>query len=222
MPQPHLTTSTFEILGPIMVGPSSSHTAGALRCAQVAASLMEAPVVRVRFVLHNSFAHTYRGHGTDRALVAGILGLATDDERIRDAFELARERGLSFEFVPGADDEHLHPNTVDIEMEDACGSVCSVRGESLGGGRVRLSRVSGVEVDITGEYDTIFVAHRDTPGVLAALTVRLSEHNVNIAFMRTYRTERGGAAYTVFELDELPQGERLEGLLSEQIGRAHV
>ncbi len=207
--------SAFEILGPIMVGPSSSHTAGALRLAQVAASLMEAPVARVRFVLHNSFAHTYRGHGTDRALVAGILGLATDDERIRDAFELARERGLSFEFVPGADDEHLHPNTVDIEMEDACGSACSVRGESLGGGRVRLSRVSGVEVDITGEYDTIFVTHRDTPGVLAALTVRLSEHNVNIAFMRTYRTERGRAAYTVFELDELPQGERLEGLLSE-------
>ena len=89
-PQPHRsTTSTFEILGPIMVGPSSSHTAGALRCAQVAASLMEAPVVRVRFVLHNSFAHTYRGHGTDRALVAGILGLATDDERIRDALARA-------------------------------------------------------------------------------------------------------------------------------------
>lgn len=219
MPQQTASTSAFEILGPVMVGPSSSHTAGALRCAQVASSLMEAPVARVRFVLHNSFAHTYEGHGTNRALVAGIMGLAPDDERIRDAFALARERNLAFTFVPGADDEHLHPNTVDIEMEDAQGTTCSVRGESLGGGRVRLSRINGVEVDITGEYDTIFVAHQDTPGVLAALTVRLSEHGVNIAFMRTYRTERGGAAYTVFELDELPQGERLEGLLGEL--RAH-
>ena len=219
MSQQTASTSAFEILGPVMVGPSSSHTAGALRCAQVAASLMEAPVARVRFVLHNSFAHTYRGHGTDRALVAGIMGLAPDDERIRDAFDLARERNLAFTFVSGSDDERLHPNTVDIEMEDARGTACSVRGESLGGGRVRLSRINGVDVDITGEYDTIFVAHQDTPGVLAALTVRLSEHGVNIAFMRTYRTERGGAAYTVFELDELPRGERLEGLLGEL--RAH-
>ena len=188
--------AAVEILGPVMVGPSSSHTAGALRLAQVAASLMEAPVARVRFVLHNSFAHTYRGHGTDRALVAGILGLATDDERIRDAFDLARERGLAFEFVRGVDDAHLHPNTVDIEMVDGTGASCSVRGESLGGGRVRLSRINGVSVKITGEYDTVFVAHRDARGVLAALTVLLSTYGRNIAFMRTYRTERGGAAYT--------------------------
>ncbi len=219
MAQSYASTSTFEILGPVMVGPSSSHTAGALRCAQVAASLMEAPVARVRFTLHNSFAHTYRGHGTDRALVAGILGIAPDDERIRDAFALARERGLAFEFTPGADDELLHPNTVDIEMVDVAGNVCMARGESLGGGRVRLSRINEVEVDITGEYDTIFVMHRDAQGVLAALTVLLSNNGINIAFMRTYRTERGGAAYTVFELDDLPRGERLDGLL-EQL-RAH-
>ena len=98
-PQTLATTSAFEVLGPVMVGPSSSHTAGALRCARVAASLLEGRIVRVRFTLWNSFAHTYHGHGTDRALVAGILGLDTDDERIRDAFELAREKGLAFEFV---------------------------------------------------------------------------------------------------------------------------
>lgn len=214
--------SAFEILGPVMVGPSSSHTAGALRLAQVAASLMEAPVARVRFVLHNSFAHTYRGHGTDRALVAGILGLATDDERIRDAFDLARERGLAFEFVRGVDDAHLHPNTVDIEMVDGTGASCSVRGESLGGGRVRLSRINGVSVKITGEYDTVFVAHRDARGVLAALTVLLSTYGLNIAFMRTYRTERGGAAYTVFELDELPRGSQLDALLQALRAHEHV
>ncbi len=204
--------SAFEILGPIMVGPSSSHTAGALRCARVAASLMEEQIVLVRFTLHNSFAHTYRGHGTDRALVAGILGLDTNDERIRDAFALARERNLSYTFEIAGDNEHLHPNTVDIEMEDAGGMHCSVRGESLGGGRVRVSRVGGVAVDISGDYDTLFVAHRDTPGVLANLTLLLAQYGINIAFMRTYRTKRGGNAYTVFELDELPPASLLDEL----------
>ncbi len=204
--------SAFEILGPIMVGPSSSHTAGALRCARVAASLMEGQITRVRFTLHNSFAHTYQGHGTDRALVAGILGFDTDDERIRDAFALARERGLTYAFAIAGDNEHLHPNTVDIEMEDDAGMSCSVRGESLGGGRVRVSRVGGVAVDISGDYDTLFVAHRDTPGVLANLTLLLARYGINIAFMRTYRTERGGNAYTVFELDELPPATLLNEL----------
>ena len=212
------TMSAFEVLGPIMVGPSSSHTAGALRCARVAASLMQAPIVRVRFTLYNSFAHTYRGHGTDRALVAGILGLETDDERIRDAFALASAAGLEVTFDIAGDDERIHPNTVDIEMQDEAGGTCQVRGESLGGGRVRVSRINGVAVDISGEYDTLFVAHRDAPGVLAALTVLLSDRGINIAFMRTYRTERGGRAYTVFELDELPD----EALLDELRSRPNI
>lgn len=212
------TMSAFEILGPIMVGPSSSHTAGALRCARVAASLMEAPIVRATFTLYNSFAHTYHGHGTDRALVAGIMGLDTDDERIRDAFAIAHERGLAFRFELGGDDAHLHPNTVDIAMEDAQGAHSVVRGESLGGGRVRVSRINGVDVDVSGDYDTLFVAHRDAPGVLADLTYLLSEAHINIAFMRTFRTERGGSAYTVFELDDLPPA----SLLTELRGRANI
>ena len=204
MPQSFATTSAFEILGPVMVGPSSSHTAGALRCAQVAASLLEERIASVRFTLWNSFAHTYQGHGTDRALVAGVLGLSTDDERIRDAFALAHERGLSFDFVIGGDDQSLHPNTVDIELTDTQGRIAQVRGESLGGGKVRISRINGVRVSISGSYDTLFVAHRDAPGALAALTAALSAEKVNIAYCRTYRTERGGAAYTVFEMDEPP------------------
>lgn len=210
--------SAFEILGPVMVGPSSSHTAGALRLARVAASLCPARVLRVRFTLYNSFAHTYRGHGTDRALVAGILGFETDDERIRDAFAHAEAAGLAWSFAVGGDDARLHPNTVDIAMVDARGMEVEVRGESLGGGRVRVSRINGVDVDISGEYDTLFVAHRDEPGVLAALTVLLSERHINIAFMRTYRTERGGRAYTVFELDELPP----EDLLGELECRSSI
>ena len=203
-PQTLATTSAFEILGPIMVGPSSSHTAGALRCASVAASLLEGDIRRVRFTLWNSFAHTYRGHGTDRALVAGVLGLSCDDERIRDAFDLARERGLEVEFAIAGDDATLHPNTVDIDLIDSEGTHAAVRGESLGGGRMRISRINGVGVDISGAYSTLFVAHRDVPGALAALTGLLARYNVNIAFCRTYRTEAGGQAYSVFETDAAP------------------
>ncbi|WP_432291413.1 L-serine ammonia-lyase, iron-sulfur-dependent, subunit alpha [Olsenella uli] len=203
-PQTLATTSAFEVLGPVMVGPSSSHTAGALRCAQVAASLVDGRVAQVAFTLWNSFAHTYRGHGTDRALVAGVLGLTTDDERIRDAFALADEAGLEYSFEVGGDDATMHPNTVDIRMESDTGAVATVRGESLGGGKVRISRINGVGVDVTGRYSTLFVSHRDVPGVLAALANLLAYAHVNIAFCRTYRTEQGGQAYSVFETDGAP------------------
>ena len=187
-----------------MVGPSSSHTAGALRCAQVAASLLEGRITKVTFGLWNSFAHTYRGHGTDRALVAGILGLDTDDENIKQAFDLAREQGLEYHFNIKGDDASIHPNTVDIDMVDDTGATAQVRGESLGGGKMRISRINGVGVDISGMYSTLFVAHYDVPGVLAALTNLLAYAHVNIAFCRTYRTEVGGQAYSVFETDGAP------------------
>lgn len=208
-PQTLATTSAFEVLGPIMVGPSSSHTAGALRCAQVAASLVDGDVTDVTFTLWNSFAHTYRGHGTDRALVAGILGLDTDDERIRDAFDIAHTRALTYAFDVAGDDGSIHPNTVDIDMKNARGESMQVRGESLGGGKMRISRINGVGVDISGMYSTLFVAHRDLPGVLAALTNLLAYAHVNIAFCRTYRTEQGGQAYSVFETDGAACGEVL-------------
>lgn len=208
-PQSFATTSAFEILGPVMVGPSSSHTAGALRCARVAATLLEGRPERVTFTLWNSFAHTYQGHGTDRALLAGILGLDTDDERIRDAFSLAGEQGLTYSFVMGGDDPSIHPNTVDIELASTTGASCNVRGESLGGGKMRISAINGVQVEISGLYTTLFVAHRDAPGALAALTGALAKAHMNIAFCRTYRTEAGGQAYSVFETDGAPQPEVL-------------
>ena len=209
-------TSAFEILGPVMVGPSSSHTAGALRCALVAQSLMEGSICNVRFLLHNSFSHTYHGHGTDRALLGGIMGFSTDDERIKNAFTLATEAGIDYEFVEMGDDSSIHPNTVDIQMTNTDGLSMEVRGESLGGGRVRISRINGVDVSISGEYDTLFVAHQDAPGVLANLTVLLSRAHINIAFMRTYRTERGGSAYTVFEMDEMPSKDILQQVRSSK------
>ncbi len=202
--------SVFDILGPVMVGPSSSHTAGALRCASVAASLLETPIKHVEFSLFNSFSYTYQGHGTDRALLAGIMGLATDDKRIRTAFDLAKERGISYRFIAAGDDASLHPNTVDIAMEGNGGEQLVVRAVSLGGGRVRASRIDGVDVDITGEYDTLFISHDDQPGVLSQLTSLLAEIKINIAFMRSYRTVRGAGAYTVFEMDNLPNPDALK------------
>lgn len=205
-----VTMSAFEVLGPVMVGPSSSHTAGALRIALVARSLAPQPLESVDFLLYNSFSRTHAGHGTDRALVAGILGLAPDDVRVRRSFELAGEAGLNFAIIEQGEDETLHPNTVEIRMRIRGGKEISVMGESLGGGRIRLSSIDGVPVDIAGEMPTVFVAHEDRPGVLAALTAVLSGAGVNIATMRTFRHERGGAAYTVFEVDEAVDQELIE------------
>lgn len=204
--------SAFEVLGPIMIGPSSSHTAGALRCAQTALALCTSAPASVTFTLWNSFARTYRGHGTDRALLGGMLGFETDDERIRDSFQIASERGLAYRFDIAGDDSALHPNTVDIAITEDTGHTLEVRGESLGGGRVRLSRINGVTVDILGEYETVFVSHRDVPGALASIIACVADDGVNIAFMKTYRSERGGMAYTVLEMDDAPADAVLEKL----------
>ena len=209
-----MTTSAFEILGPIMVGPSSSHTAGALRIALVAKSLAPGKINHATFILHNSFSATYRGHGTDRALVAGLLGLSTYDTRVKESFKLAEEQNMGFDFVEAGSDPGLHPNTVEIKMQCEGGDI-TVTGESLGGGRVQLSSIDGVDVEISGEYPTIFVNHWDRPGVLASLTGILSESHTNIATMKTYRKAKGAQAYTVIETDEIPS----QGLL-EQINHA--
>ena len=185
-----MTTSAFEVLGPIMVGPSSSHTAGALRIAQVARILGPKPLERVEFVLYNSFAHTYKGHGSDKALVAGILGLAPDDTRVRDSFELAKQANLRFEFIPSENGAGKHPNTVCIVMHGVDGTRMEVTGESLGGGRMRISSIDNIAIELSGDLPTIFVAHTDTPGVLAALTRELSCAHINIATLRTFRSKK--------------------------------
>lgn len=193
--------SVFDVLGPNMIGPSSSHTAGAAVIAGVARKLIAPPLKKVEFTLYGSFAKTYRGHGTDRALLGGILGFDTDDVRIRDSFEIARQRGLEFAFIPNETEQDVHPNTADIRMENESGQVMTVRGVSLGGGKMKITRINGVEVDFTGEYSALIVIHQDTPGVVAHITHVLSEHNVNIAFMRLFREARGHAAYSIIESD---------------------
>lgn len=193
--------SVFDVLGPNMIGPSSSHTAGAAVIAGVARKLIAPPLKKVEFTLYGSFAKTYRGHGTDRALLGGILGFDTDDVRIRDSFEIARQRGLEFAFIPNETEQDVHPNTADIRMENEAGQVMTVRGVSLGGGKMKITRINGVEVDFTGEYSALIVIHQDTPGVVAYITNVLSEHNVNIAFMRLFREARGHTAYSIIESD---------------------
>ena len=199
--------SVFDVLGANMIGPSSSHTAGAEIIAFLAQKMITPPLVRVNFTLYGSFAKTYHGHGTDRALLGGIMGFSADDTRIRDSFDIAAKRGLAYSFTPNETETDIHPNTVDIRMENAEGQVMTVRGESLGGGKVRIVRINGVKVDFSGEYNALIVVQQDKPGVVAHITNILSEHGVNIAFMRLFREAKGHTAYTIVESDErLPEG----------------
>lgn len=194
--------SAFDVIGPIMVGPSSSHTAGAVSIGLLARKLCLEPIRSVRFTLYGSFARTYRGHGTDKALLGGILGFSTSDLRIRDAFSQAEQRGISYEYMINEDEVTDHPNTADIEIEGVNGYQVSVRGESIGGGKVRITHINGISVEFTGEYSTLIVKQSDKPGIITHISRCLSNHNVNIAFMRLFREEKGGTAYTIVESDE--------------------
>ncbi len=198
--------SVFDVLGPNMIGPSSSHTAGACAIAYLAQKMKSGVLQEVEFTLYGSFAKTCRGHGTDRALLGGIMGFATDDVRIRDSFEIAEERGITFRFIPDEKETDIHPNTVDIRMVNDSGAVMTVRGESLGGGKVKIVRINQVQVDFTGEYNAVIIIQKDRPGVSAHITRILSDRNVNIAFMRLFRESRGEKAYTIVESDNrLPE-----------------
>ena len=210
--------SVFDVLGPNMIGPSSSHTAGANVIAYLAQKMINGPIVKVTFTLYGSFAKTYRGHGTDRALVGGILGFATDDVRIRDSFERATAAGIDFTFIPNDVEEDVHPNTVDILMENASGQTMSVRGESLGGGKCRIVRINQAKVEFTGEYSAVIILQKDRPGVVAHVTKCLSDRNVNIAYMRVFRREKGTTAYTIVESDgRLPEDISAELYQNENI-----
>lgn len=194
--------SVFDVLGPNMIGPSSSHTAGTAVIAFLAQKMIQGPLTEVEFILYGSFAKTYRGHGTDRALLGGIMGFNTDDTRIRDSFQIADERGLKYRFTVNETETEIYPNTVDIIMTNAQRQTMTIRGESLGGGKVRIVRINQVEVEFTGEYSAVIVIQRDKPGVVAHITKCLSDYGVNIAFMRLFREAKGDVAYTIVESDD--------------------
>ncbi len=193
--------SIFDVIGPNMIGPSSSHTAGAVSIALMARKMFPEPIQKVTFTLYGSFAKTYRGHGTDRALLGGILGFSTDNEKIRDAFTYAKEMQVEYEFIIDDQTQTNHPNTADIDIVGTSGHTLSVRGESIGGGKMKIVRIDNIDVEFTGEYSTLIVHQQDKPGVVAHITQALSEYEVNIAFMRLFRETKGANAYTVVESD---------------------
>ena len=199
--------SIFDVIGPNMIGPSSSHTAGAVSIALMARKMFPEPIKKVTFTLYGSFAKTYRGHGTDRALLGGILGFPTYDERIRDSFEYAKSMHVEYEYIIDEETKTNHPNTADIDIVGINGHRLSVRGESIGGGKMKIVRIDNIKVEFTGEYSTLIVHQQDKPGVVAHITQALSEQNVNIAYMRLFRESKGANAYTVVESDHpIPEG----------------
>ena len=195
--------SCFDILGPIMIGPSSSHTAGAARLGKIAAIIAgEEEISKVKFYLHGSFAKTYKGHGTDKALVAGILCMDPWDERLRDSFKISKEKDINFEFIEtdlGAE----HPNTVKFVILKKDGTKVEVLGSSVGGGNIRISEIDGQRVDFAGDYPTLIIKHKDVPGMISKVSTVISEAGINIAFLKVYRKSKGFTAAMIFETDEI-------------------
>ena len=210
----------FDILGPVMVGPSSSHTAGAVRIGRMARTLLGAEVARADIGLHGSFADTGRGHGTDRALVAGLLGMKPDDLGIPQSFEIAANQGLEFHFHT-ARLRDAHPNTAVLRLTGASGRKLEVVGASIGGGRINICQIDGITTNFGGDHNTLIVHNQDTPGHVAAVTTCLSQQGVNIATMQLYRSTAGGYAVMVLECDE-PIPDEIAGQLGSQPGIVKV
>ena len=209
----------FDILGPIMIGPSSSHTAGAARLGKVARAVAGDEVIDVTFYLPGSFAKTYKGHGTDRALVAGILGMEPSDKRLRNSLEIAKEIGLKFKFVE-TDLGDVHPNTVKFDMLTKSGERREVIGSSIGGGSIKITEVNGNRVEFTGEYPTLIMSQKDVPGVVSKVTNLLYSEGINIAFMSVFRRQKGQGANMVFELDHTVDDDTVEKLKTiEEVNR---
>ena len=192
--------NVFDIIGPVMIGPSSSHTAGAVRIGRIAGALLGETAVRAEIGLHGSFAKTYKGHGTDKALAAGIMGMEPSDDRIRQSLVMAQEKGIHVSFyqthIDGA-----HPNTALIALTGRSGKTVSLEGASIGGGNIRIRKVNGLEVEISGEATTLIILHNDTPGTIAAVTHFLAGQNINIGSFRLSRRQKGGLAVMTLEVD---------------------
>lgn len=190
----------FDLIGPVMIGPSSSHTAGAARIGLTAYSLLGEKVAQAVIGLHGSFAKTYRGHGTDRAIVGGLLGMHVDDVRLRESLEIAQTEGMDVQFeqvnLRGA-----HPNTVRLQITGVSGRKLTMEAASVGGGNIEIHAINGQQVQFTGKADTLIINHTDMPGMIAAVTTALAQRQVNIANMQVYRRKAGGDAMMVLELD---------------------
>ena len=191
----------YDIIGPVMVGPSSSHTAGAVKIGYVSRKLMAQPIVKAQILLYGSFLATGKGHGTQIAIVAGLLGMKTDDCRIPDSFRLAGEAGMEISFGE-AELKDAHPNSAQLILTGADGRQLEIVGESIGGSRINIASIDGLSANFSGDYPTLIVHNLDQPGHVAEVTSMLSHKSVNIATMQLYRAGRGGHAVMVIECDQ--------------------
>lgn len=193
----------FDIIGPVMIGPSSSHTAGAARLGKLARNIFGEEFNKADITLYNSFSKTGKGHGTDKAIVAGILGMEPDDENIKNAFELVKKSGIEVNFNYQDSNREVHPNTAMIKLYEKEKSM-SITGCSLGGGRVMIQDIDGFKTEFTGEFNTIISIQRDKPGIVAYVASYLAQKNINIAQMKLSRKSKGDTALMIIETDEIP------------------
>ena len=201
----------YDIIGPVMVGPSSSHTAGAVKIGYVSRKLMAQPIVKAQILLYGSFLATGKGHGTQIAIVAGLLGMKTDDCRIPDSFRLAGEAGMEISFGE-AELKDAHPNSAQLILTGADGRQLEIVGESIGGSRINIASIDGLSANFSGDYPTLIVHNLDQPGHVAEVTSMLSHKSVNIATMQLYRAGRGGHAVMVIECDQEVTKESIQWL----------
>lgn len=194
--------SISEIIGPVMIGPSSSHTAGACRIGKVGLAIAQGEVKKAIFYLHGSFGKTYKGHGTDRALVAGLLGMNPDDDRLVNSIEIAKKNGMEIYFIEKDLGSMYHSNTVLMELQTKENMKVSIIGSSIGGGNIEIISINGENVYFTGKYNTLLINHIDKPGVVHSITGILGEEGINIAYLKVFRSNKGDNASMVFELDD--------------------
>lgn len=190
----------FDVIGPVMIGPSSSHTAGAARIGKITRMLLGCEPRRARIGLHGSFQKTYLGHGTDKALVGGLLGMDVDDLRLRSSLELAKAQGLEYSFY-NANLRGAHPNTVVLDVDGQDGRSICVQAASVGGGEIVVQSIDGLEAGFSGHENTLVLTHHDTPGMIAAIGGTVAGSALNIATMRVFRRSAGGEAMVALELD---------------------
>lgn len=201
----------FDIIGPVMVGPSSSHTAGAVRIGYISRKLLGEPVKKAELLLYGSFLATGKGHGTQKALVAGLLGMSPEDTRIPDSFLLAEQAGIEVTFGE-AHLKEAHPNSVELKLTGNSGRTLEIVGESIGGSRINIAKIDGIETNFSGEYPTLVVHNLDQPGHVTEVTSMLAHKSVNIATMQLYRSSRGGDAVMVIECDQEVPKESIQWL----------
>lgn len=207
--------SIFDVVGPVMIGPSSSHTAGAARLAKAARMIVKGEFFHVSFHLHGSFAKTGKGHGTDKALVAGVLGMSADDEALAKSFQIAEQQGITFDFCE-EEMENVHENTVRIQFKMKDNTVNEVVGSSIGGGQILIAEINGFATDMNLQLPTIVISQYDKKGVVTEVSGILTAHNINIANMKLIRRSKGDVACCIIETDEAIPEELAEIMMENE------